>query len=160
MQSERPIEVSTPMLSGAFHQLCDMSPHLITLALRFAPNPHDLISPHPTSMSHAHLLTHSLRAVERTQVAVPANTDNVDKQDAMIQRDKLEVDGLHKRPDHVVGSQGVLVVLVKLIADGTTLEHGHGGQEHADGAGCKNTLIKGDAGEDGGVGGAEVHVGG
>lgn len=76
----------------------------------------------------------------------------------MIQWDELEVNGLHKRPDHVVGGKGVLVVLVELIADRATLEHGHGGEEHADGAGSKDALVEGNAGEDGGVGGAEVDV--
>lgn len=114
---------------------------------------------HQTSRSDAYFIHSAFsRAVECTQVAVPANADNVDKQDAVIQRDELEVDGLHKWPDHVVGSQGVLVILVELIADRTTLEHSHGGQEHADGAGGKDTLVEGDAGEYGGVGGAEVDV--
>lgn len=76
----------------------------------------------------------------------------------MIQWDELEVHGLHKWPDHPIGSQGALVILVELIADRTALEHGHGGQEHADGAGGKDALVEGDAGEDGGIGGAEVDV--
>lgn len=76
----------------------------------------------------------------------------------MIQRDEFKVDGLHKRPDHVVGGERILIVLVELIADRTALEHGHGGEEHADGAGGKDTLVEGDAGEDGGVGGAKIDV--
>lgn len=94
----------------------------------------------------------ALRAIQRTEVAVPANADDVDEQDAVVEGDELEVDGLHKRPDQVVGGQGALVVLVELVADGPALKHGHGRQEHGDGAGGEDALVEGDAREDGGVG--------
>lgn len=108
--------------------------------------------------NHARSLSPSLRAVQRTQVAIPANADDVDKQHAVVQRDELEVDGLHKGPDHVVGGEGVLVVLVELVADRAALEHGHGGEEHADGAGRKDALVESDTREDCGVGGAQVYI--
>lgn len=72
----------------------------------------------------------------------------------MVERNELEVDGLHEWPDQVIGSQSVLVVLVELVADRTALQHGHGGQEHTDGAGRKDTLVESYAGEDCRVGGA------
>lgn len=99
-----------------------------------------------------------LRAVQIAQVAVPADADDVDKENAVLERDHLEVDGLDKGPDHVVGGQGGGVVLVELLADGAALEHGHARQEHADEAGGEDALVEGDAGGDGSVGGPEVHV--
>lgn len=94
----------------------------------------------------------STTAVQEAQVAVPANANHIDKQDAVVQRHKGEVDSLHKRPDHPVSRQGGLVVLVELLLDGTTLEHGHAAQEAADSDGGKDTLVEGDARGGGGFG--------
>lgn len=42
-------------------------------------------------------------AVDPAQVAIPANGNNIGKQDAVLERQKGEIDHLHKRPDHPVG---------------------------------------------------------
>lgn len=114
--------------------------------------------PHDRRLFQERETTLTLRAVQCTQIAIPANADDIDKQDAVVKRDELEVDGLYKRPNQVVGGEGVLVVLVEFLADRTSFEHGHGRQEHADGAGGEDALVEGDAREDRRVGGAQVHV--
>lgn len=92
-----------------------------------------------------------LLAVQETEVRVPANADDVDKEHTVVKRDKLEVHHLDKRPEHVVGRERRLVVLVELLLDRATLECGHGGQEDADHNGGKNTLVNRDASEHLGV---------
>lgn len=111
-------------------------------------SPHVLLSPRSSSLG----------AVEVAQVRVPADADNVDKQDAVLEGHEAKVDHLHKGPDHPVGGQGGHVALVELLPGRGALEDGHGGQEDADEGGREDALVEGDAGEDGGVAGAQVDV--
>lgn len=76
----------------------------------------------------------------------------------MLERDDLEVDGLDEGPEHVVGRQGGLVVLVELLANGVPLHRGHGREEDADEDGREDALVQGDARQYRAVGGLEVHV--
>lgn len=48
----------------------------------------------------------SLLAVHPAEVAVPADGDDVGKQDSVLERQECEVDGLDKRPHHPVGLEG------------------------------------------------------
>lgn len=112
--------------------------------------------PHPFPLISSK--THSRAAVQKAQVAVPANANYIDKQHAVVERHKSEVDGLHEGPDHPVGRQGRLVVLVELVLHGAALEHGHAAQEGADGDGGEDALVESDARGGRGLGGLEVHV--
>lgn len=42
------------------------------------------------------------RAIQVAQITIPAETDHVDEQDAMLEGDELEIDHLDKRPDEVI----------------------------------------------------------
>ena len=99
-----------------------------------------------------------LGAVEIAQIAVPADADDVDDEDAMVQRDELEVDHLHERPDQVVGRQGGLVVLLELLPRRGALQDGHAAEEDADEGRGEQTLVAGHARQDRAVGRAQVHV--
>jgi hypothetical protein len=102
--------------------------------------------------------TLSFRAVEEAQVAVPADGNEVDEQDAVRQRDKLEVDELHKGPDEVIGLQGGQVALVQLLLGAAALHDGHAAQEDADEGGREQALVAGHPGQDLGVLVLEHHL--
>lgn len=87
------------------------------------------------------------RAVEEAQVAVPPDADDVDEEDAVVERHDAEVDGLDGGPEVVVAGEGGLVVLAQLLLRGGALEDGHGGEEDADGDGGEDELVGGDAGD-------------
>lgn len=89
----------------------------------------------------------SLGAVEEAQVAVPADADNVNKEQSVLQRHKGKVDGLHGGPDVVVARQGGAVVFVELLLGVGPLKDGHGGEEDADHDGGEDALVAGDAGD-------------
>lgn len=91
------------------------------------------------------------RAVQEAEVAVPADADDVDEEDAVVQGDECEVDGLDGGPDVVVAGEGGGVVLAQLLLGAGALEDGHGGEEDADEGGGEDELVAGDAGD--GLGG-------
>jgi len=88
-----------------------------------------------------------LRAIQVAQVAVPANGDGVDEEQAVLVRDELEVEHLHKGPDHPVGGEGGLVAALELGARAGAFQSGHGAEEDADHDGGEEELVGGDAGE-------------
>lgn len=94
-----------------------------------------------------------LGAVEVAKVAVPPDADDVDEEHAVLEGHDLEVDGLGEGPEHVVGRQGGLVVLVELVLDRVALHRRHGAQEHADEHGREDALVQGHARQDRAVGG-------
>jgi hypothetical protein len=67
--------------------------------------------------------------VEVAQIAIPAQTNNVHDQHAVLHGHVLEVCKLHPRPDHKIlgqaGDVGVLQALLGRVA----FEVGHGGEE-------------------------------
>lgn len=71
----------------------------------------------------------------------------------MVERHELEVHQLHSRPDHPILLQRHGVGLVELVLGTLALHDGHGGEEEEQVACSEDTLIGGDAGEDGEVGG-------
>lgn len=99
-----------------------------------------------------------LRAVEEAQVAVPPNADNVDKQQAVLQRHQLEVGHLHKRPDHPVGQQRVGVALLQLLSRRGAFKHRHAAQEHANKSWREHALVTRHASQNGRIGRAQVHM--
>lgn len=100
----------------------------------------------------------NLRSIQVAQVAVPADADDVNEQHAVLERHVLEVDGLHRRPHHVVGRQRVLVVLVQLVLRLAALKERHAAQEHADHDGREHALVEGYLRGNRGVLGLELHV--
>lgn len=91
--------------------------------------------------------TSALLAVDPAEVAVPADGDNVGKQDSVLERQEGKVDGLHKRPHHPVGLQGRPPSLLEALL-GTVSFHGsHAAEEHANHDGCKQGLVAGNAGK-------------
>ncbi len=107
-------------------------------------------SVHSSNPHHAKPRAHSVR-VHHTQVAIPANGDDIDGKDAMLKGHELEVDHLHKGPDHPVGREGGEVALLELLLGRTALEHGHAPEEHADEGRREQQLVAGHAGHDLGV---------
>lgn len=89
-----------------------------------------------------------LAAVDDAQEAVPANADDVDRQDAVLERHKGEVDTLHERPDHPVGLQGGPPGLVDLFLCRHALHGGHRAEEDLDHDGREEELVRGHAGGD------------
>src|SRR3569833_175603 len=109
----------------------------------------------PAVASNAAIL---LGTVRPAQVAVPADGDDIDEAHPVLQGDQLEVDTLHSRPDHVIGLEGVEVVLVEDLTRGLALQDSHAAQEHTDEGGREEQLVAGDAGDDGCIGALEVDV--
>lgn len=100
----------------------------------------------------------SFRAVERAEEAVPPDTDHVDEQQAVLQRDQGKVEGLDGGPNQPVGRQRGPVALFKLGLGAGALEGGHGGEEDTNHDGGEDELVGGDAANGGGGGAAEVDV--
>lgn len=90
-------------------------------------------------------------SIQETKVTIPANGDDVDKEDPVVQRDQLEVEDLHKRPDEIVSGQSRPVALLELLFDAATLHDGHAAEEDSDEGGCEEALVTCDASEDLGV---------
>lgn len=98
-----------------------------------------------------------LCAVDHAQEAVPADGDDVDEEDAVVQGHELEVDELDEGPEHVVGLQGGPVALLELLLRASALHDGHAAQEEADEGRREQELVAGHARRDGGVGAAAHH---
>lgn len=77
----------------------------------------------------------------------------------MVQGHELEVDELHKGPEHVISLQGGLVALLELGLGRAALHDGHAAQEEADEGRGEDELVARHARGDGGVGAAaQRHV--
>ena len=70
-----------------------------------------------------------LLAVQVAEVAVPAQRDNIDDENSVVQWNQLEVDSLDKRPHHPVLCQSGPVALLQLLLWTCTLHDGHAAQE-------------------------------
>ncbi|KAG4218508.1 hypothetical protein PC116_g33012 [Phytophthora cactorum] len=74
----------------------------------------------------------SFLAVDHAKVAVPADTNEVDDEDAVVEGDEGEVGHLDEGPDEVVGLEGGHVALGELLLGGPALHDGHARQKHPD----------------------------
>lgn len=149
--------------SSARHALLSYSRSaaLFSTAIPFLPSP--AIYKQDILPSSANFLASSFSipltgAVEEAEVAVPADADKVDKQDAVVQRDELEVDELDERPDQVVGLEGGQVALGELVGGRAALHGGHAAEEDADHGGREDALVDGHARQDLGVLIAQHHA--
>ena len=84
-------------------------------------------------------------------MAIPPNANDVHKQQPMVQRDELEVDHLHKWPDHPIGEERLRIALLQLLLGRRALQHRHAAQKHPDEGRRKDALVARHAGEDGRV---------
>lgn len=80
-------------------------------------------------------------AVDPAEVAVPANGDDIGKQQTVLQRQEGKVDKLHRRPQHPVGLEGRPPGLVEALLGALALHRGHAAEEDADHDGSKQQLV-------------------
>ena len=66
----------------------------------------------------------------------------------MLQRHKLEIDRLHRRPEHPISRQRARIRTLQLFRRGGAFEDGHGREEAEEIGGCENALVGDDFGED------------
>jgi hypothetical protein len=69
--------------------------------------------------------------VQVTQVAIPAQGDDVDNQDAMLHGHVFKVCKLHPWPDHKVLGEAGYVGVFETFLGGRAFEVGHGGEEES-----------------------------
>lgn len=74
----------------------------------------------------------------------------------MIQRNKLKIHRLHKRPQHPILLQRGPIRAVQFILWAGAFHDGHGAEEAEEVCGSEDGLVCGDAGRDGGVFAAEL----
>jgi hypothetical protein len=67
--------------------------------------------------------------IQVAQIAIPAQTDNIDDQDAVLHGHVLEVCKLHPRPNHKVLGQAGHVGVLQALFGRVAFEVGHGGEE-------------------------------
>lgn len=84
------------------------------------------------------------RAIDRAQVAIPAEGNHLHDDDPVVEWDPAEVDKLDKRPYHPVPLQRREVRLLQLLLRIRALHDGHGAQEDAETHGRKCGLVYGD----------------
>jgi hypothetical protein len=92
-----------------------------------------------------------LLAIQVAKVTVPAQRHNIDDQNAVVQWNQLEVDGLHEGPNHPVCCQSRPIALVKLVLRTCTLHDGHAAEEDKQVGSSKYSLIASDSGKDFGI---------
>lgn len=80
-------------------------------------------------------------AVHPAEVAVPANGDDIGKQQAVLQRQEGEVDKLDKRPQHPVGLQSRPPGGVEALLGAFALHGGHAAQEDSNHDGSEERLV-------------------
>lgn len=89
-----------------------------------------------------------LLAIQVAEIAVPAQRDNIDDQDSVMQGNQLEVDGLDEWPNHPILCQGGPVALLQLFLRACTLHDGHTAQEDEQVGASKYSLITSNSGKD------------
>ena len=87
-------------------------------------------------------------AVKETKVAVPSQRNNIDDQDPVVQRHKLEIDRLDHRPHHPILLQRVPVCAVQLVLRTRALHDRHAAEEDEQVGAGEDDLVAGDAGDD------------
>lgn len=87
-------------------------------------------------------------AVKEAQVAVPAQRNDIDDQNPVVQRHKLKVDRLNERPNHPILLQRSKIRAVQLILRARTLHNRHTAQENEEVGASEDSLVGSDAGED------------
>lgn len=80
-------------------------------------------------------------AVHPAEVAVPANGDDIGKQQTVLQRQEGEVDKLHKRPEHPVGLESRPPSGVEALLGAFALHGGHAAEEDSNHDGSEERLV-------------------
>jgi hypothetical protein len=91
---------------------------------------------------------HSSLAIEKAKVAVPSQRDDIDNQNSVVQRDKLEVDCLDERPHHPVLLYSGRICAIQLLLRAATLQDSHAAEEAEQVGGSEEKLIGSDTGSD------------
>jgi hypothetical protein len=93
-------------------------------------------------MLHMCMCTKILLAVEKTQIAVPSQRDDIDNQNSVMQRNQLEIDSLHKGPYHPILCKGGPVTLLQLFLGTPTLHDSHTAEEDEQICAGKHCLVE------------------
>lgn len=80
-------------------------------------------------------------AVHPAEVAVPANGDDIGKQETVLQGQEGEVDKLNKRPQHPVGLESRPPSGVEALLGALPLHGGHAAKEDSNHDGSKKRLV-------------------
>lgn len=89
--------------------------------------------------------------VDPAQVTIPSQRNDVDEQNSVMQRNKLEVDHLNERPNHPIALQCRPVALLQLVLRTCTLHYSHTAEEAEQVGTGEDGLIGGYSGQDFGV---------
>lgn len=84
-------------------------------------------------------------AVDPAQITVPPNGNNVGEENAVLQRQKREVDSLNERPHHPVGLESRPPRLFKTLLGASALHGSHAAKERTDHDWGEEGLIAEDA---------------
>ena len=93
----------------------------------------------------------SLLAVQVAKVTIPAQRDNIDDQNSVMQWNQLEVDSLDEGPNHPVCCQCWPVALLQLVSRTCTLHDGHAAEEDKQVDSSKYSLIASNSGKNFGI---------
>lgn len=88
-----------------------------------------------------------LLAVDPAQIAVPANSYYIRKEQTELERHNSKVDCLDSRPHHPVCLEGRPPRLLYALLSIGAFQLGHAAEKHANHDGCKNRLVDRDAGD-------------
>jgi hypothetical protein len=70
-----------------------------------------------------------LLAVEKAQITIPSQRDDIDHQNSVMQRNQLKINSLNKGPYHPVLCKGGPVTLLQLFLGAPTLHDSHAAEE-------------------------------
>jgi hypothetical protein len=89
-----------------------------------------------------YMCTKILLAVEKAQIAVPSQRDDIDNQNSVMQRNQLEIDSLYKWPHHPILCKGGPVTLLQLFLGTATLHDSHTAEEDEQVCAGKHCLVE------------------
>ena len=89
-----------------------------------------------------YMCTKILLAVEKAQIAVPSQRDDIDNQNSVMQRNQLEIDSLYKWPHHPILCKSGPVTLLQLFLGTPTLHDSHTAEEDEQICAGKHCLVE------------------